>query len=210
MGVDTVVIAEHDLKNFEIVPGLLKCCDELFLKHAGVLRRYVPSEWNPIKKILIKYNKSSLEWNWINTPVDKINTEIDGPFGFSLWFDGIKLYAIHPPPRWAWFIGESDIQEAVTEITECIAKALGGHKVIYVPDSYYCTSFAADEYIEKETIEDVEKCLLTKCGKPAKNLKSIRKNYIDEEMYKYFPDWDGSEDSRGYEVDGYYVFNLDN
>ena len=213
MGVNTVIITEYAIDNLDDIPKRLKSCNELFIKNHKILKKHWTASINPVKNYLLNHIKirPSLKWKWIQPPVGKLFPELDGPLGFDLYFNGVNcknLYTISIAPRWSIFVDDTETQETIIECVKCIIKSLGGNKAIFVPDSYYCASIAADEYPEMNSLKDVEKFLLSKCGHPKSKLSEICRALSDKEMHASNIDWNGDEGSRLFDYDGYFILEI--
>ena len=172
MGVDTIVLAEHHVDDLEEVLGLLKTGQDIFTEHMSAF--WKPTSWAT--------SNPSLDWYW-DTEFSEMNfRELYGPAGFSLHFGPNSLYKINGP-RWNSFIDDPAMQIAVESVCLFIGQVFKSKKLIYVPDSAYPASAAADKLWDFSSFSALENWLRHTCHEPAEPPSKIHLDSTDSDGY---------------------------
>lgn len=103
---------------------------------------------------------------------------LDGPGGTLISF-GPHVCSFQPHARWR-FVWEH--QECLTEVRQfvrALAKAFGGHRAIYIPDSGPFISSTATDYVDTATIDEIEQWLLQQVGPPL----ALKPQQMDDPTY---------------------------
>lgn len=209
MGVDFVAMAEHTFDSVTI-----RDAQEILNSHAASLRK----EFEVLD--VMGKGTSQPSWRWREEQGvfdaealwrEGRSLDLAGPATCSIGFHR-RLFTIDAA-RWSTFLADMAVQAAILRICESTVSALGGSKVIYLPDSHYCPSCALDLLDEDASLEDVVSFLKSECGPPAKELADISREFSDAEMEEFkrsCPEYEVPDGFRFVESDGYFVAPVPN
>lgn len=97
------------------------------------------------------------------------DTFLGGPGMFMIVFEK-HMCTLDHVCRWRTFIEEPDIQAVFRRVAAAIVKAFNGNEAIYVPDSAYPASGAADCVHEGYTLEQTKQWCYEQFGPPVASL----------------------------------------
>ena len=202
MGIDTLILMDHrlDADNVrgEIDRILLPALDAL-----GEARAFWSKHGRHFRAL--PDDHSRFRWTLESTWYDDVRIdEYDGPWGINLDI-GKHLARISPVMRWGTFIDDPASQATVIAMARAIGGCIGARTCLYYPDSTYAPARVDDVFCAGGTMASALATLQTFCGPPAESIRAINTFLSDEEMMRFHPDWDGDEDTRLHNSDGYWL-----
>ena len=205
MGIDTHILMNHELDT----DGFLGNIDRILLPALDVLDND-RAFWTKHGRYARALPDGHADFRWRLESTWYDDTRIDeyeGPWGVNLDI-GRHLARVSPVMRWGTFIDNAVSQAAVIAMARAIGGCIGARTFVYFPDSTYAPACANDVFCTGGTMDSLLAKLQTHCGPPAQTIGAINTFLSDAEMLRFDPDWDGDDDARIGNSDGYWVESL--
>ena len=208
MGVYVAAIAEHSFDTLGSYDPteLFEPSVEVISAHIDVWRKW----WRkPVRWPVQLRPDPAIEWVGTRRTADSGMSilDFDGPYGLYIEI-GPRFCEIRPTPKWGAFVSDPAVEAAITALCQVIATCIGARRLLYLPDSAYCSSQALDFLEYDLPLDAVVDWLAVDCGPPAPSISSIYRPLSDDEMSKHIPDWDGQSEYRMHKADGYFVASV--
>jgi hypothetical protein len=169
LGVDFAAILDHGLSWEELyrLPTMLN------------LRWTTPSS---LGAFLAGYPNAGKEWRWQMSPTfssaaeelfDEGYVKLEGPSCFGAWVFKRALEVTNCA-RWWSFLFEQDVRMGLLDGVRSLASILRSSTIVYLPDSSFPPSVAADQLHEGGGVDEIIGWLEANVGEAASSIDALR------------------------------------